>query len=157
MVFKKLKSAFLVFFLIFSSCGRKNHSIFSFAVQKDEKNIERLLLPVVTDGRVSCLNRRVHFSWLPIDKKQCPEGLIGYALYRVNSYGIVSKKPLRDFIQSLEYFDVLEQDCPHQYLVRLLIKTDKGLLVGPMSKLFSCKKNSLQLRTSWRVGGANNT
>ncbi|QQR48978.1 hypothetical protein IPF37_05470 [bacterium] len=124
---------FSLFF--FTSCGKKNRSIFSFPTEKKEK-INTLNFPSVHCVKVECVGDHHLISWQPVVVTSEIGLLVGYEVYRLNKQGFIPRAPLNAApLETCSYIDQAAIFYKSAYVVRAVFKKNNQQKRGPASQV----------------------
>ena len=136
------KIVLLALLLVCVSCGRKQRTIFHFAVTPPVK-INKLELPIARGLQAVHHNHAIKLTWHPITLDQFPQTspglkLIGYNIYRLTQRHLVPKKAINKFpITTNSYIDTKKKNRNRSYcyLVRGIFKINEHQILGPVSHI----------------------
>jgi hypothetical protein len=140
--------SFILLCLAFTSCGRKQRTLFQFP-EKVKIKISKLSLPSVRGLQVALSKKGAHLIWQPIDLKLIEKNakiqlsFEGYHVYRSARGYFVPKKPItKKPIKKTCFVDAssVVQRKKYAYLVRGVFSCDQTIVQGPASQLVGYKK-----------------
>jgi PBP1b-binding outer membrane lipoprotein LpoB len=142
---------FLVSIFLFSSCGRKQKNIFSFAPEPDVK-INKLDLPAVRGLSITKTKDGMLLSWLDLfSRKSSPEinslqkNFVGYDVFKLTKKMFIPRTPLNKAPLTTTQF--LDRSNAHTkksgvksfYLIQSVFKFDNQIIKGPSSQVVGIK------------------
>jgi hypothetical protein len=130
---------FLVFsVMIFSSCGRKQRTIFSFD-EKSVVHVNKLAFPAVRSLTAVASQDGVYIHWDPINGPfEYHAILVGYNIYKVTDRHFIGKKPLNKVpVEHPQFWDRKKRKAGscRGYIVRGVFCVEGSNVVGPASSL----------------------
>lgn len=138
---QRWRLGFLGLFILFSSCGRKQRTIFVFPKEK----VVRLTTLQFPSPKITSLTKTAQgilVEWLeplyPSSLHQAHVQLIGYNIYRLTSHGFIPKKPLNtQALTVTQYCDTQSVGQKNSYAIRALFKVHDLDHEGPTSNIGS--------------------
>ena len=126
--------AIVLILLVMGGCGRKQRNIFSFQPEEASPKISAFDCPAPRGTKIRTTKNGRLITWFPLkSSKMQKEMFVGYNVYRLNSGGLIPKKPLNQFPLPHLFFIDQERSRMGQtsfYLVRAVLKVNRKLIEG---------------------------